>query len=333
MRQGRKRSCLFLRFMQYYYESETGDGLENLARDEYLLSAIQPGEIIMYLYVNTGAVIIGRNQNPYIECNLKRMEEDGVQLVRRVSGGGAVYHDSGNLNFSFIAGADIYDEKRQTRVIVNALESFGVKCEVSGRNDITADGRKFSGNAFCGRGEKRLHHGTLLINSDLGVFDRYLVPSRQKLEAKGVKSVRARVCNLSEFNPDITPESMAAALRTAFEAEYGRAEDYSCFDEAAVRALREKHESFGWRMGETPHFDCEMERRFPWGMARLCFGVEGGAVKRVKLYTDSLDTGLSEMAESLLAGKSFERDALASALYGGGSALSDIAEMIKTELD
>ena len=316
--------------MNYFLVSPSYDGYENLARDEFLLNSIRPGCIALYLYVNGNAVIIGRNQNPYIECNLNRLDADGVQLVRRVSGGGAVYHDRGNLNYSFIASSDIYDEARQTGVILKALSSFGIEAEVSGRNDITASGLKFSGNAFSARGNNRQHHGTLLISSDLTVFSNYLTPSKQKLAAKGIKSVRARVCNLSEINPAVTVESMKKALEAAFIAEYGEAHGYPFTDEdeAEVKRLYEKHASWAWRMGETPHFDIQLDNRFSWGMTNLLLSVESGLVTKAQVYSDSLDTDLPARLTKMLTGLKYEKNALVTSLLVMGKEGTELSEYI-----
>lgn len=299
--------------MNYFLVSPDLDGYTNLARDEFILNELRPGDVAMYLYVNQKAVIIGRNQNPIIECKMDKLNADGVQLVRRITGGGAVYHDAGNLNYSFIASNEIYDEARQTNVILNALKSFGIEAQVTGRNDITANGCKFSGNAFCSRGGNRQHHGTLLISSELGVFSEYLTPSKLKLQAKGIKSVRSRVCNLNELNPDITVDGMAKALRNAFEAEYGAAEEmrFTEADKLKVEELRCKHASWEWRIGETPHFDVEFEERFTWGNARIGFAIENGIVKDCRIYTDSLNTILPEQLAKQLTGCRFTKDELA----------------------
>ena len=299
--------------MVYFLDSDTPDAYTNLARDELILNELRPGDIALYLYVNGNAVIIGRNQNPLIECNMAQLDADNVQLVRRVSGGGAVYHDSGNLNYSFIASAEIYDEARQTGVIMNALKSFGIECEVSGRNDLTVQGHKFSGNAFCGRGGNRQHHGTLLISSRLGVFARYLTAPKQKLEAKGVKSVRARVCNLNEFNPDITVESMKCALKQAFEGEYGPASPFAA-DETRVAVLREQRKAWEWRIGETPSFDCMLTHRFAWGTAEIGMNVQNGIIRAVRVYTDSLDVDIPERIGQKLIGMKFDEEEIISRL-------------------
>ena len=131
------------------YISDSNNAWHNLAVDEFLLNSVGKDEIILYLYINSDSVIIGKNQNAWKECNIESMNRDGVKLVRRITGGGAVFHDLNNLNFSFISSKDLYDVQRQFGVILKALESVGLKAEFSSRNDLTINGRKFSGNAFC----------------------------------------------------------------------------------------------------------------------------------------------------------------------------------------
>ena len=133
--------------MNKLYVSPTGDGWHNLGTDEYFLEHIAPEDMLLYFYINRNAVIIGHGQNPWVECNLEAMRRDDVQLVRRITGGGAVFHDEGNLNFSFIAGEKVYDVQRQLGMILSAVRALGIPCDFTGRNDLVVDGRKFSGNA------------------------------------------------------------------------------------------------------------------------------------------------------------------------------------------
>lgn len=291
----------------YWYVSPSHDGWQNLAMDEWFLDHLQPEDLILYFYVNENAVIIGKNQNPWKECDLAAMEHDGVQLVRRISGGGAVYHDMGNLNFSFIAGAERYDVQRQLGVILQAVQSFGIPCEFSGRNDLLADGKKFSGNAFCARGMMRQHHGTLLLRSDLGRLNNYLQVDPRKLKAKGVSSVRSRVCNLSEFTGDVTVETMLSAIRRAYEGEYGFSEDFAFQPEqvAQVVSYYEKQRSWQWQLGKTPVFDLELDTRFPWGGVQLLLTLREGRVDHVDAFSDALDADLAEDLRSRLMGCCF----------------------------
>ena len=302
--------------MPYILTAPCGDAIENLARDELLLNELVPGEIALYLFVNDRAVIIGRNQNPYIECDMNKLNADGVQLVRRITGGGAVYHDRGNLNYSFIASEGNYNEARQFSVILSALSHFGIQAELSGRNDITCSGLKFSGTAFSQRGHNRMQHGTLLVNTDLSALAGYLTPSRLKLEAKGVKSVRSRVGNLNKLNPALTVETMRSALICAFEAEYGKWTPYpqdSGFLERLDR-MKALRSSCQWRIGESPRYDAELENRLSFGMLKLCLNISGGKIAGCKVYSDCLNEDLPERFANSLVGRSFNGESMAEAL-------------------
>lgn len=291
----------------YMYITPTGDGWRNLAIDEYLLDTLGEGDICLLLYVNSNAVIVGRNQNPWIECDLEKMSRDGVQLVRRCSGGGAVFHDRGNLNYSFIAHGDRYDEERQIELILRVLRRLGVQAERSGRNDITVAGRKISGTAFCHRGGNRQHHGTLLIDADMTKLSDYLTVAPQKLEAKGVKSVRSRVCNLSEICPEAGVDRLKELLTEEFAHEYGGCDalEPDAAFAAGVDAIFRRNRSQDWLLGMAPAFDYTLEDRFDFGMARLCLNVREGRICEVKLYTDALDFMLPEKVEKALLGRAF----------------------------
>ncbi|MBR7010007.1 MAG: lipoate--protein ligase [Oscillospiraceae bacterium] len=196
------------------------DPYENLALEEALLNRVGEGELILYLWQNERTVVIGKNQNPWKECRTALLAEEGGHLARRLSGGGAVFHDLGNLNFTFLMPAQDYDLPRQLTVIQRACRSLGIPAERSGRNDLLADGRKFSGNAFYKHNGKAYHHGTLMVDVDLDRVQRYLSPSKAKLAAKGVESVRSRVVNLREFVPTLTVEQLADALIAALAEVY-----------------------------------------------------------------------------------------------------------------
>ena len=314
----------------YWYKSPSGDGWMNLAADEYFLDHLGPEDLLIYLYINERAVIIGRNQNPWRECDTAAMERDGVQLVRRCTGGGAVYHDGGNLNFSFICGKDLYDVERQNRLVLDAVQSLGISAEATGRNDLLADGRKFSGHAFCSRGEIRQHHGTLLVNAELTVLQNYLTVSAEKLKAKGVSSVRSRVVNLSELHPGLTVPQMEKALYAAAERAFGPMKALAVTPEMeeGILPYLEKQRSWQWRMGASPAFDFRAEKRFSWGEAQLCLNVQGGIVSQAELYTDALDVNLPEAVREALVGKRFGRDALAAALLSLGGDAADLALLL-----
>lgn len=300
----------------FIYSAPTGDGWLNLARDGYFLENNKKGDVILYFYVNKNAVIIGRNQNAWKECSIANMDADGVQLVRRHSGGGAVFHDNGNLNFSFITDEKHYDLNRQMRVILNAVSKLGLKAELSGRNDITVDGKKFSGNAFSLAKGNRSHHGTILVNADLTKLSNYLCVSKEKMRSKGIDSVRARVCNICELSSGLTVEAMRRLVIESFIEEYGAASEY-VFDGMALAEVEERRErlaSWEWRFGKTPQFDFETDKRFSFGDTQIYFNSRNGVIRETKVYSDCLDTELTTEIENALTGVHFRKEEIKAAL-------------------
>lgn len=300
----------------YIYSAPTGDGWLNLARDGYFLENNKKDDVILYFYVNKNAVIIGRNQNAWKECSIANMDADGVQLVRRHSGGGAVFHDNGNLNFSFITDEKHYDLNRQMRVILNAVSKLGLKAELSGRNDITVDGKKFSGNAFSLAKGNRSHHGTILVNADLAKLSNYLCVSKEKMRSKGIDSVRARVCNICELSSGLTVEAMRRLVIESFIEEYGAASEY-VFDGTALAEVEERRErlaSWEWRFGKTPQFDFETDKRFSFGDTQIYFNLRDGVIRETKVYSDCLDTELTTEIENALTGVHFRKEEIKAAL-------------------
>lgn len=298
--------------MPFFLATENRHPHLNLAAEEYLFErARETGDVTLFLWRNSSTVVIGRNQNAWRECRVSLLEEEGGVLSRRLSGGGAVYHDLGNLCFTFIAPDGLYDVARQTGLLARAVGEFGLSASLSGRNDVvldTPDGAafKFSGNAFRSSGGVSIQHGTILIGVDLGRLSRYLSPPPEKLEGKGIKSVRARVTNLSDHNPLVTPESMADALFHAFGAEYGRPEaldDFVRFDNPALAALYERYASWDFRFGESPVFDAEWTARLSFGTVTVGVAVSNGFVKRARVYSDALDVDLIEALPPLLEGR------------------------------
>ena len=220
---------------------------QNIALEKFLLDRVQPGQCFLYLWQNAHTVVIGRNQSALGEVRVAQLEVSGGHLARRLSGGGAVYHDLGNLNFTFVCRREDYDVARQTEVILRAVRALGVPARRTGRNDLVAgpaagaegadgagcaSGGKFSGHAYYRTGGACYHHGTLMVDVDLNALGRYLRPAPDKLAAKGVQSVRSRVVNLAQLVPGLTVGSLAEALCDAFEAEYGREAERLRFEAA-----------------------------------------------------------------------------------------------------
>ena len=275
----------------FYINSSTYNPFETLALEEAMLNNIKKGEIILYLYTHKKAIIIGKNQNAWKECRFEKLENDGGVMARRISGGGAVYHDMGNLNFSFITNREDYDLRRQLSVILAAVKSFGIPAEFSGRNDILSAGRKFSGNAFCFKKDTAFHHGTILIDVDKENMQKYLHVSEDKIKSKGIASVRSRVCNLKEFNPAINNAAMADALRKAFDKEYSVSSEYQLTKEVEneCREYSQRNASWEWRFGYSGNFDITMQQRFAWGEIEICLNLKDAFIENATIYSDAMD--------------------------------------------
>ena len=278
------------------------DPHRNLAAEEFLTANIGEGTEILFLWQNAPTVVIGKNQNSRAECNLQKMKEDGVLLSRRLSGGGAVFHDLGNLCFSFISHAELHNVTHQLSLIAEACQSFGIDAKPTGRNDIEADGRKFSGNAFYSVGENKCHHGTVLISADKTRLANYLTVSGTKLEAKGIKSVRSRVVNLCELAPELTVEAFERALIAAFAPDM----TLPMPNEKLYSARADFLGSREWLLGTDPEFTDEVKYRTPEGEFTLYLTVKGDTVTDCVVYTDSLDTEISERIRIEIIGKRFE---------------------------
>jgi len=292
----------------------------NIALEECLLHDVVPGQCILYLWQNQRTVVIGRNQNARDECDVAALEADGGHLARRLSGGGAVYHDLGNLNFTFLVPTADFDVSSQTETILRAVRRVGVDAERTGRNDLTADGRKFSGHAYYHTGDKSYHHGTLMVAVDTEPLSRYLRVSPLKLRDKGVRSVRSRVCNLCDLVPSLSVGILATALREAFEEVHGgHAEELRVADvgEDRLRAATARFASRAWLDKDGRSFDTSHEARFGWGMARLELAETDGTITRAALWSDGLDADELDAAPRALMGVPIETTSITEALVRG----------------
>lgn len=316
------------------YRSESYDPYHNLAVEQYLLEHVEPGTCILYLWQNQNTVVIGRNQNAWKECRTTLLEEEGGHLARRLSGGGAVFHDLGNLNFTFLVPTEDYDVARQLSVICEACRQLGIPAEPTGRNDVLADGRKFSGNAFYKSGGKSYHHGTFLVDVDMNRMGRYLSPSKAKLETKGVESVRARVVNLREFVPTLTCEEMADRMETAFETVYGLQAarlDAGTLGEDEVAALTARNGSWEWLYGTRLPFTFTCEARYAWGEIQIQLQAEEGIVCKAGIYSDAMDWDLAPRLRKALEGCRFDLVSLEAAVHtalGDGEVAEDLCRLL-----
>ena len=293
----------------------------NIAVENHLLSLHETEVVTLYLWKNRRTVVIGQNQNPFSECNVEALEADGGFLMRRKTGGGAVYHDDGNINFSFVVPKALYDQTRQFSVIQRAVLDFGIVAELSGRNDLLAierdrsgatdaskEGRKFSGNAFSKGKYQDLHHGTILIKGNMSDLARYLKPKPAKLQKHGVASVRSRVVNLAELNPDITAESIVPRLRKAFVEEYCvECVDVSFDDIIRRDEVRRIHDHFAspeWKYGSWRTFTAQRTAQFDWGGVEVALTIDDNIIRDVQIASDALDLAALDEARRLLIGAS-----------------------------
>lgn len=265
----------------------------NLAVENHLLKNNLKDEITVFLWKNHHTVVIGANQNPYAECNVQSLIDDGGYLSRRKTGGGAVYHDLGNINFSFIAHKDHYNVNLQLSVIKVALLNYGLETEISGRNDLTYEGRKFSGNAFSKDKSNCLHHGTILIKTDVDKISKYLKVKPTKLMKHGVKSVASRVVNLSEV-ADITSENIIPHIITAAENVYGTKAniiDFNAILNQEVYSLEKDFSSEEFLYGRWKSFNAKHSAQFSWGAVDIDISVDEttGTIENVNIATDSLN--------------------------------------------
>ena len=307
----------------------------NIAVENYLLSQPSDGDIIMYLWQNRRTVVIGQNQNPYSECNVAQLEADGGFLMRRRTGGGAVFHDLGNLNFSFVVPYEMYDTMRQFAVLQRAVAAYGLETEVSGRNDVLCQGRKFSGNAFSKGKHQRLHHGTILIRTDVEQLQRYLKVKPAKLQKHGVSSVQSRVVNLSELVPEITAQNIIPPLVQAFEQEYGtplQTIDFNTLTSLPeVQELAAEFSSSEWKYGRWQQFEAQKSCQFDWGGVDVSVIVDEsqGIIRSIDIASDSLYPDAIAQVQNLLTGASIHHPPTHDILPAPGEQmLCDICSML-----
>jgi lipoate---protein ligase len=293
----------------------------NLAIEEYALKHLDINETYLLFYINEPSIIIGKNQNTIEEINTKYVEEHGIHVVRRLSGGGAVYHDLGNLNFSFITkddGESFHNFKKFTEPVIQALKKLGVNAELSGRNDILVEGRKISGNAqFSTRG-RMFSHGTLLFDSEIEHVVSALKVKKDKVESKGIKSIRSRVANISEFLDDKIPiDAFKQLLLSYIFEDEKEISEYKLTDqdwEEIHRISKERYQNWDWNYGKSPKFNLQHSHRFPIGQIDVRLKVNKGQIEQCKIYGDFFGVGDVKDIEQRLMGIRYERQSIEQAL-------------------
>jgi len=308
----------------------------NLAIESALFDLLNDDEIYLYLWQNDNTIVIGRNQNAWRECRVEKFLKEGGHLSRRPSGGGAVYQDMGNLNFTFIAPKSVYNVHRQLKVIVSAVNSLGINAKFSGRNDILAEGKKFSGNAFySGRG-KAMHHGTILIDTNFEKLSDYLQVSKAKMKSKGVRSVKSRVINLKTLKQDLTVDMMKEALIESFNREYGVVSENKpindLYETEIFKNYYDRYSSKEWILGKSPDFDVIHEKRFEWGEVEIGLTIKSGKIKQCKVYSDAMDADIIEDISSALKGLPFNSISIVGEIqkFDSNEITKDLKAWIKT---
>lgn len=314
--------------------SNSYDPYFNLGLEEYLLENVGEEEIILYLWRNENTVVIGRNQNPWNECNLEYLAEVKGKLARRLSGGGAVYHDLGNVNFTFLTHENNENLKVQLEVIVKALHNVGIQAEFSGRNDILVDEKKISGNAFYWDNSKYYHHGTLLYDVDIERLTKILTPSMDKLTSKGIESVRSRVKNLKECQIGLTIEDIIKEIIKTFRNIYMDIDEVQIIDEKSINIQKyvDKYSNAKWIYGESPEFNAIINKRFNYGKVEINLLIKDGVAKNCKIYTDSLFVREFIVIEEIITGCYFDKEHIKEALLNNKTLLSKDSLMILNDI-
>jgi lipoate-protein ligase A len=293
---------------------EINDPTINLALEEYCVRNLDvKEEEYLLFYINDPSIIIGKHQNTIEEINRKYVEENNIHIVRRISGGGAVYHDRGNLNFSFItkhSNNAINNFRHFTEPVTRALKILGVNAELSGRNDITVEGRKVSGNAQFTNLKAMFSHGTLLFNSRIEDVVEALNVKMEKIESKGIKSVRSRVANISEYlkEPLTIYEFREAIIKSIFK-DYAQVPVLELSDRewGEVYKLSEsKYRRWEWNFGRSPEFNIKRVKRFSFGQIDARINVKDGLIQEIKFFGDYLGYGENEIVEKMLTGVRFD---------------------------
>ena len=319
-----------------FLKGVSNDIYENLALEQHLAQTVQKNQLILFLWQNKSCVVIGRNQNAFKECRTDVLSEEGVTLSRRLSGGGAVYQDMGNLNFTFCSHEEDSDIPRQQKVVIEACRLLGIEARISGRNDILAGEYKFSGNSFYSHDGRCFHNGTILLDVDLKKLEKCLSPSKMKLASKAVDSVRSRVVNLKGLRPDINSESMCNALEKAFPMVYGlelKSLSQDMFDKKDIEEKRRFFSSYEWVYGRNADFPVSFQRRCSWGEISVNIEIKGGLVSDAKVFTDALDYSLSQKTEDALKGAMFDRAELCLRIMKANVPYAeDICTMLQEEI-
>ena len=323
----------------YYLESPSMDPYFNLALEEYLFNASEQDKEFLLLWRNENAVIVGKFQNTAEEINQEYVDRKGITVARRLSGGGAVYHDAGNLNYTLIVRQDDeeYDFRSFTEPVIRTLNNFGIQAEFNGRNDLLIDGRKFSGCSQYSRGRRLLHHGCIMISSDMSVLSEALKPRTAKIQSKGVPSVASRVTTVDQHAAEpIGVEKFKEALAREILSDR-QVEPFSLSDRdlREIRELRNtKYALWEWNYGYCADYGLSNDKRFPWGTLSVKMDVQNGRIREIRFFGDFFGSedirGLEERMAGLKldAGTTEELAGMDVSRYICGCSPEELAELL-----
>ena len=325
-----------------YIINDSNETAYNIALEEFAFKKMLDEDMIFLLWINKPSIIVGRHQNTIQEINRDFVRENGIEVVRRISGGGAVYHDYNNLNYTIISKENedrAFDFKSFSVPVIKTLEELGVKAEFTGRNDLEIDGKKICGNAQAYINGRIMHHGCLLFDVDLSVLAKALKVSKDKIESKGVKSVRARVTNIVDELPEkITVEEFKNLLLDYMKREYPEMTEYKLTEEDIAEINKAKEEKFGnwdWNYGKSPEYNIERKTKFSSGKVEIYANVVDSKIQDIKIYGDFF--GIEDVAavEDALRGLPYEREDVLKALekmnlgrYFAGISAQEIAQAV-----
>lgn len=307
--------------MKFIDNANITDPQINLAIEEWALKNLDPEETYLLFYINEPSIIIGKNQNTFEEINLDYVNENNIHVVRRLSGGGAVYHDLGNLNFSFITkddGDSFHNFKKFTEPVVQALKQLGVDAQLSGRNDIQVGERKISGNAQFTTKGRMFSHGTLMLQSEIENVVSALKVKDEKIKSKGIKSIRSRVANISEFlNEPVTMDEFKQLLLSYIfnnEPVIPKHELTNIEWDQIHELSKERYQNWDWNYGKSPAFDIKRSKRFTIGSIDLRLNVKKGMIENCKIYGDFFGIADVSELEKVFIGKRYDAKEIADAL-------------------
>ena len=326
----------------FIIDSPSHDAYFNIALEEYLLYKY-PTEDIFLLYINAPSIIVGKFQNTLAEINLDYVNAQQIKVVRRMSGGGAVYHDLGNLNFSFhtlLGSNDFMDFSKFTAPVIKVLNSLDVPAKLEGRNDLLVDGKKFSGNAKLAKNGKMIQHGTILFNSDMSVLGDALKMNPLKYVDKAIKSNRARVTNLIDYFPtEISTDDLKELLIEEMLENNVGAKIYQLTSEDLVgigNLIKEKYQTWDWNFGFSPKYNFKNAKKIPAGFIEVHLDVTKGIIEKIKIFGDFFASNPIEELESQFLGKKHELAEIERILasndltnYFGKVTLEEILELFK----